>query len=71
MKTVSELIAELQKVDGNLPVYINADHGQTNIQWRGVETLHVESLEYYAEPAWDEDGEEQDKSKPLVCVVYD
>lgn len=71
MMTVRELMAELQELDQDLPVYIYADHGQANIQCRGTQIEHVESLEYYAETAWDDDGETPDTSKPKVCIIYD
>ena len=70
MKTVKEVIEDLQKLPPDLFVYVHADHGQTLIQCNAVSTEHVEKLDYYAETVWDE-NDEPDTTAPKICVIGD
>lgn len=56
---VKELIAELQKLDGDLMVVVDADHGQTpmTVTWAGKGAVE-DSTEYMMEHTdTDADGE--------------
>jgi hypothetical protein len=40
---ISELIAELQRFDGNLQVRVEADHGQVAMESYDVSVMHIDS----------------------------
>ena len=71
MATVKEIIDQLTPLDPNMTVYVIADHGQTLIKCSTVSVEHVVEESYYAENAWNEEGDEMDESAPKVCVIGD
>jgi hypothetical protein len=69
MLIVKELIEQLQTMPQDAPVYVYADHGQTHEQASGPSLEYTEEYEYYAELAWDEEGENLDTTqKPIVTI---
>ena len=72
MKTVKEVIADLQKLDPDLPVYVFADHGQTLIQGGDVSVTAIQELSYWGEQFYnEEDGDEPSMDGVKICVIGD
>lgn len=69
MITVSQLIEQLKELPQDAPVYVYADHGETHEQSSGASVEYVEELSFFAETAWDEEGNEQDKSKHQIVTI--
>ena len=68
---VAEVISKLEQYPKDAPVYVYADHGQTLIQCGQVTQDNVEEHSYYAEYAWDEEGEKHDTTKPVIVTIGD
>ena len=69
MITVQQLIEQLKALPQDAPVYVYADHGQTHEQSSGASLEYANEISYYADLAWDEDGEKSDTTAHKIVTI--
>ena len=67
---VRELIEELVKLDGDLPVIVEADHGQTAMGATWAGEGYVEDITEYMGESLHEDDVTEDSDKVVIIQAY-